>query len=225
MGSLAYVQIHPELQQSHTGRARPLESTHRPGTRKTERERCPDDWDRINNDWHVPSLIRTTRSHGWRPDLIGRLKVDWYDRDDNAIYIPEGEAPKNDAYWRADLTDEGALALDNWLEQRKLMDLYDGQDEIWLNRKGNPYSSGSLCRLVRKLCDEAEVPYEDRPVRWYSLRHSIDQHMESDGSLNQTNDQLRHNTYETTVSTYGNSAAEERRETLNKYSSHLPDGT
>lgn len=133
----------------------------------------PDDWDRINNDWHVPSLIRTTRSHGWRPDLVGRMKVDWYESADKAIYIPAGEAPKNDAYWRADLTDEGTLALDNWLEQRKLMDLYDGRDEIWLNRKGNPYSSGSLNTLLRNLMDEAEIKKRGRKLVWYSFRHSI----------------------------------------------------
>lgn len=133
----------------------------------------PDDWGQINNDWHVPSLIRTSRSHGWRPDLIGRMKVEWYESSDKAIYIPKGEAPKNDAYWRADLTDEGSLALDNWLEQRALMDLYEGRDEIWLNRKGNPYSSGSLNRLLRNLMDEAGIKKRGRKLVWYSFRHSI----------------------------------------------------
>lgn len=133
----------------------------------------PDDWDRINNDWHVPSLIRTARSHGWRPDLVGRMKVDWYDPADKAIYIPKGEATKNDTYWRADLTDEGALALNNWLEQRRLMELYDGRDEIWLNRKGNPYSSGTLNNLLRNLMDEAGIKKRGRKLVWYSFRHSI----------------------------------------------------
>ena len=140
---------------------------------KPKQQVVPDDWDRINNDWHIPSLIRTARSQGWRPDLTGRLKVDWYDSDDKAIYIPEGEATKNDTYWRADLTDEGVLALDKWLEQRKLMELYDGRDEIWLTRKGNPYSSGPLNNLLRNLIDEAGVKSRGRKLVWYSFRHSI----------------------------------------------------
>lgn len=140
---------------------------------KPKEQVVPDDWDRINNDWHVPSLIRTTRSHGWRPDLIGRMKVDWYEPTDKAIYIPAGEATKNDTYWRADLTDEGALALDNWLEQRELMELYNGRDEVWLTREGNPHSSGTLNNLLRSLMDEAEIKKRGRKLVWYSFRHSI----------------------------------------------------
>jgi integrase len=159
---------------------------------KPKEQVVPDDWDRINNDWHVPSLIRTTRSHGWRPDLVGRLKVDWYDPDDKAIYIPKGKATKNDTYWRADLTDEGALALDNWLEQRELMELYDGRDEIWLNRKGNPYSSGSLNTLLRNLMDEAGIKKRGRKLVWYSFRHSIGTYVFAETkSLKMVAEQLR----------------------------------
>lgn len=140
---------------------------------KPKEQVVPDDWEQINNDWHVPSLIRTTRSQGWRPDLIGRLEVDWYDSADRAICIPKGEATKNDAPWRVELTDEGTLALDKWLDQRALMDLYDGRDEIWLTRKGNPYSSGPLNHLLRNLMDEAGIKSRGRKLVWYSFRHSI----------------------------------------------------
>jgi len=133
----------------------------------------PADWDRINNCWKIPSLIRTARSQGWRPDLVGRLEVDWYDPDEKTIYIPEGEAPKNDASWRAELTAEGAQTLDKWLMQRELRELYDGRDEIWLTREGNPYSSGTLNDLLRNLLEEAGIEDRGRNLVWYSFRHAI----------------------------------------------------
>lgn len=140
---------------------------------KPKKDVVPDDWDQINNNWHIPALIRTTRSHGWRPDLIGRMKVEWYSPSDQTIYIPKGEAPKNDSYWRAELTDEGSLALDEWLDQRELMELYDGRDEIWLNRKGNPHTSDTLNHLLRNLMTDAGIRERGRKLVWYSFRHSI----------------------------------------------------
>lgn len=133
----------------------------------------PADWDQINNDWKVPSLIRTAREAGWRPDLIGRMEVGWYDPETQTIYIPEGEAPKNDSAWDQELSVEGALALENWLEQRSNQEIYDGREEIWLNRKGNPYNSGSLNDLLDNLMEEAEINQRGRKLVWYSFRHSI----------------------------------------------------
>lgn len=133
----------------------------------------PADWDQLNTSWKIPSLIRTARSHGWRPDLVGRMEVDWYDPMTQRIHIPAGEAPKNDASWTAELTEEGAVALDNWLEQRALMEAYDGRKEIWLNRKKNPYNSGTLNDLLRNLMEEAGIKPRGRKLVWYSFRHSI----------------------------------------------------
>lgn len=133
----------------------------------------PTDWDAINNDWKVPSLIRTAREAGWRPDIVGRMAVEWYDPDAQTIYIPEGKAPKNDSSWDQELSAEGALALDNWLEQRANQELYDGRKEIWLTREGNPYTSGTLNDLLDNLMDEAEINQRGRKLVWYSFRHSI----------------------------------------------------
>ena len=140
---------------------------------KPKQEVNPDDWDRINTSWKIPSLIRTNREAGWRPDLIGRMSVEWYEEANQTIHIPEGEAVKNDASWDQRLSDEAALALEKWLEQRENMELYDGRSEIWLNREGNPYSSGSLNNLLRNLMDEADISQRDRKLVWYSFRHSI----------------------------------------------------
>ncbi|ELY65821.1 site-specific recombinase xerd [Natronobacterium gregoryi SP2] len=71
------------------------------------------------------------------------------------------------------MTDEEALYLENWLDQRELMERYDGRDEIWLNRKANPYDSGPLNDLLDNLMEEADIETRGRKLVWYSFRHSI----------------------------------------------------
>ncbi len=140
---------------------------------KPKAEVTPDDWDRVNCDWKIPSLIRTTRGCGWRPDLVGRMKVDWYDPETRTIYIPKGEAPKNESAWKEPLSDESATALEKWLAQRENIEKYDGRREVWLTRKGNPYGSGTLNDLLRNLIEESDIEPRGRKLVWYSFRHSI----------------------------------------------------
>jgi len=140
---------------------------------KPKDEIRPDDWERINNCWKIPSLIRTARKAGWRPDLVARLNIEWYDSRAQKIHIPEGEALKNDSLWTQELSDEAAFALNKWLGQRANQERYDGRSEIWLTRKGNPYSSGTLNDLLRRLMAEAEIDQQGRNLVWYSFRHSI----------------------------------------------------
>jgi integrase len=140
---------------------------------KPKEEVRPDDWEKLNKDWKIPSLIRTAREAGWRPDLVARMSVEWYDPEAQTIYIPAGEAPKNDSPWEEELSDEAALALENWLEQRDNCEMYDGRTEIWLTREGNPYKSGTLNDLLRNLMDEAGINQRGRKLVWYSFRHSI----------------------------------------------------
>jgi len=140
---------------------------------KPKDEVRPDDWDRINKCWKIPSLIRSTRGHGWRPDLVSRMEVSWYEPETQTIHIPEGEATKNDASWDPTLSDEGAATLEKWLKQRKLRSKYDGRDEIWLNREGNPYGSATLNDLLDNLLDAAGISSRGRKLVWYSFRHSV----------------------------------------------------
>lgn len=140
---------------------------------KPKEEVRPADWDAINQDWMIPSLIRTTRAAGWRPAMVGRLRVDWYDESTMTIHIPQGQAVKNDAAWAQELDSESALALEKWLEQRENMEKYDGRDRIWLNRQGNPYTSGSLNTILRNLMDDAGIEPHGRKLVWYSFRHAI----------------------------------------------------
>lgn len=140
---------------------------------KPKEEVSPADWEAINQDWKIPSLIRTTRAAGWRPAMVARLRVDWYDDSTQTIHIPQGQAVKNDAAWAQALDDESAFALENWLEQRENLDKYDGRNEIWLNRQENSYQSGSLNTLLRNLMGEADIEPYGRKLVWYSFRHSI----------------------------------------------------
>lgn len=133
----------------------------------------PDDWDRVNKNWKIPSLIRTAREAGWRPALVGKMEVSWYNPENKSISIPGEKAIKNDSDWEQELTDEAAFALEQWFEQRTNMEKYDGKSLIWLNRQGNPYDSGSLNTLIRNLIDEAGITHRGRKLVWYSFRHSI----------------------------------------------------
>lgn len=140
---------------------------------KPKEEVTPSDWEAVNTSWDVPALIRTTRSAGWRPKMVGRLRVDWYDPAAETISIPRGCAVKNDAAWDQQLDDESAMALENWLDQRRNMELYADCGRIWLTREGNPHSSSTVNSLLKNLMSEADIHPRDRNLSWYSFRHSI----------------------------------------------------
>lgn len=175
-----------------------------------------EDWQQADQSSKIWSLISVGYDAGLTPIEVQRAKVSWYKPNQQLLKIPTASASKEREKEIVALSDEACEAMSRWIRERRHLETYDGTNQLWLNREGNPYQSGSLCKLIRKLCDEAGIPDKDRPIRWYSLRHSLGRHMKSDGSLSQTNDQLRHQTFETTETTYGDSAPEERRETLNK---------
>jgi site-specific recombinase XerD len=140
------------------------------------------------------------------------MPVQWYNPSDQTIYIPAGEAPKNDQAWEQTLTDEAALALDNWLEQRDNMAIYEGRDEIWLNREGNPYNSATLNNLLRNLMDEAGINQNGRKLVWYSFRHSIGTYVfEEYKSLKPVAEALRQKS-RTSAAQYVHSTKEFKRE-------------
>jgi integrase len=169
-----------------------------------------DDWRRANQSVKYSSLISVGYDAGLTPKEVGKAKIGWYKPERQVLEIPSEAASKERIKEIISLSDESAEAMSKWIQERRHLEKYDGTNALWLNREGNPYASGSLSRIICKLCEKADIPDKDRPIRWYSLRHTLGRHMKSDGSLSQTNDQLRHDTFETTETTYGNSAAEER---------------
>lgn len=175
-----------------------------------------EDWQRADQSSKIWSLVSVGYDAGLTPIEVYKAEVGWYKPGQQILKIPTEAASKEREKEIISLSDDSCEAMSKWIRERRHLEKYDGSNGLWLNREANPYQSGSLCKLIRKLCDEAEIPDKDRPIRWYSLRHSLGRHMKSDGSLSQTNDQLRHDTLETTETTYGDSAPEERQETLNK---------
>ena len=95
-------------------------------------------------------------------------------------------------------------------------DKYTDSDKLWLTKYGNPYGTEALNRLLRKLCEEAKIPVENRDVTWYSIRHSVGTYMARDNGLAAAQAQLRHKSERTTMR-YDQAPVEDRKKTLNNW--------
>ena len=95
-------------------------------------------------------------------------------------------------------------------------DKYTDSDKLWLTKYGNPYGTEALNRLLRKLCEEAKIPVENRDVTWYSIRHSVGTYMARDNGLAPAQAQLRHKSERTTMR-YDQAPVEDRKKTLNNW--------
>jgi integrase len=140
---------------------------------KPKDEVRPADWDRVNKNWKIPSLIGTVKAAGWRPALIKRMQVHWYDSDSKTIIIPAEHAVKNNSEWSQALPEKATRPLELWIEQRANISKYDDSDHMWLTRKGNPYSSQTLNYLLDNLIEEAGITERGRKLCWYSFRHTL----------------------------------------------------
>jgi len=133
----------------------------------------PADWEQLNHNWKIPSLVQTTRKAGWRAAMVGRLKVEWYDEETQSVHIPRGKAVKNNDSWTQELPNDAARPLERWLSQRENIAKYDDRDEMWLNRRGNPYTSNNLNNLLDNLMEDAGISASGRKLTWHSFRHTI----------------------------------------------------
>lgn len=182
---------------------------------KSTDEVTPDDWEAVNQDWKIPSIVGSTRCAAWRPAGIGRMQVDWYYPDKQKIVIPGEYAVKNDDDWEQVLADYAARALDNWLEQRSNMEKYDGRSEMWLTRKGNPYSSNTLNSLLGNLIEDAGINAHGRNLVWYSWRHYVGSYLyEEYKDLKIVAEKLRQNNL-STASRYVHPTDEIKQEAAN----------
>lgn len=182
---------------------------------KPKADVSPHDWDALNTSWKFPSLIRTALDTGLRPCEVERATTRWVRAEKATLYIPKDEAAKNRENWEVALRPDTVLALEKWLAQRANQAVYDGRDDLWLNRQGNPYTSKTLNHWLRKLCDEVGIDRANRHLTWYSIRHSVGTLMVSNGTLAEARDQLRHKSTESTLQ-YVHTTPEDRRETLEK---------
>lgn len=140
---------------------------------KPKTDVSPADWEQVNTSWKTPSLIATEKAAGWRPALIERMKIHWYDPDAGTITIPAEQAVKNDSEWEQRLPEKAIDPLERWIEQRANIEKYDESDYMWLNRKGNPYNSKTLNDLLDGLVEEAQINEGGRNISWYSFRHTL----------------------------------------------------
>jgi site-specific recombinase XerD len=96
-----------------------------------------------------------------------------------------------------------------------MYDRYEGTDALWRTMCGNPYGSRSLGRLLRDLCDDAGIDYENRKMSWYAIRHSVGTYMTRERDLAATKAQLRHKSAKTTMK-YDQVPVEDRQDALDK---------
>jgi integrase len=174
----------------------------------------PEDWDRVGG-WKYTSLVWTSLDAGLRPVEVGRAKASWVDTDNDLLRIPKAESSKNEGNWLVSLTTRTSAALERWLREREMRPRYDGTDALWLTRRGNPYGSQSLGRLLRSLCDEAGIETSNRQLSWFAIRHSVGTYMTKERDLAATKAQLRHKNAVTTMK-YDRVPVEDRQDALDR---------
>jgi site-specific recombinase XerD len=174
----------------------------------------PADWDRANG-WKFTSMTWVSLDAGLRPIEVKRAKTTWVDTENHVLRIPREEASKSNNNWMVSLTKRTATALEQWLEERQVYDLYDDTDALWLTREGNPYTTQSLRDVLRRLFEIAGISTEGRKVSWYSIRHSTATYMAREEDLAAAQAQLRHESEKTTMK-YDQAPIEDRRGALDR---------
>lgn len=154
------------------------------------------DWDRARS-WKYPSLISVSLDAGLRPIEVKRANIDWVDFESGVLRIPPEDSSKVRDYWVCALRSDTVRRLKKWCEERKKRDEYNGSDKIWLTRHGNPYKSRTLKRVLRKICDEANIA-QNQTVNWYMIRRSVATYLSSEMGIAAAADQMRHSNTDTT---------------------------
>lgn len=74
--------------------------------------------------------------------------IEW----DCRLDLNEPKVTNRDYFYKQEIR-----ALDTWIGERKSYEKYAGREELWLNKKGNPYGSSSQNYLLDKLIEEAGI--------------------------------------------------------------------
>jgi integrase len=180
---------------------------------KRKDEIGPGDFERANS-MKIPSLVSVSLDCGLRPIEVGRATVDWVNFEDATLDIPKEESSKNEGNWKCVLSNNSVRALEEWVDERNSYEKYSGQDALWLNGKGNPYSSTSLNYLLDQLIEAAGIEPAGRDLSWYSIRHGVATVWADEENIHDAQEQLRHKKVETTLG-YAHSGTANRRNTVN----------
>ena len=181
---------------------------------KSKSEVTPDDWEKANG-WKIPSMVWVSLDAGLRPVEVERASISWVDVQNGILRIPKEDSSKNRDNWYVGLTERTADALRRWLRERENYEMYRETDSLWLTREGNPYQSQSLRYLLRRLCEIADIPAENRKISWYAIRHSLGTYMTAERDLKAAQSQLRHKSPQTTMR-YDQTPVEDRKEALER---------
>lgn len=181
---------------------------------KRKAEITESDWERANT-WKIPSLVSASLDAGLRPIEVERAQTTWVDLDNSVLRIPKEQSSKNTEHWIVGLRERTVEMLDCWLAQRATKVKYEGTDTLWLTRRGNPYQSSSLKKVLEKLCDIADIDVENRQMSWYAIRHSTGTYMAREEGLAAAQAQLRHKSPETTMK-YDQAPVEDRQNALDR---------
>lgn len=146
---------------------------------------------------------------------VERATVEWVDIGNQVLRIPADESSKNRDNWTVGITERTAGALDRWIGERTNYEKYAETNALWLTREANPYTSQSLRYLLKRLCEIAGIPTENRTMSWYAIRHSLGTYMTREEDLAATQAQLRHKSPTTTMQ-YDQVPVEDRRDALNR---------
>ncbi|ELY95119.1 XerC/D-like integrase [Natrialba hulunbeirensis JCM 10989] len=170
-------------------------------------------WNEHRESLKIPSLVFTSLDAALRPIEVNQSTEDWLRLDTQELHIPKENSSKGRENWHVSLSSKTAQINREWMQQRDCKPKYDGRDEIWLNRQGNPYCSKTLCDLLNTLLEQTDIDTSNRDLSWYSIRHSTGTYMTEVGDMAQASEQLRHDSFQTTKRYY-HSSVEERSNTL-----------
>lgn len=152
-----------------------------------------------DSGWKIPSLIGVTNDLGLRPKEVQLAKTTWMYPEDQVVKIPKEDSVKSSSSWTCGLSEQTALALARWLEQRETYTAYDDTKLVWLNEHGNPYDHRSVNYLLDKLLEKTNIESFRRNLTWYSIRHGVATMWADQENLNKAKDQLRHEKAKTTI--------------------------
>lgn len=181
---------------------------------KEKSDITPDDWEKANG-WKIPSMVWVSLDTGLRPIEVERASISWVDTQNGMLRIPKEDSSKNRDNWYVGLTERTANALRWWLRERENYEMYRETDSLWLTREENPYQSQSLRYLLKRLCNIANIPTENRKMSWYAIRHSLGTYMTAERDLKAAQSQLRHKSPQTTMR-YDQTPIEDRKEALER---------
>lgn len=99
------------------------------------------------NSFKYASMIYVALDAGLRPCEVERANVQWFDRDNGVLRIPEEDSSKSRENWVVALKSETASIPKKWIEERGSSEKYDGRDALWLTQYGNRYNKDQSITL------------------------------------------------------------------------------